>query len=94
MAEVERDYSKLSATEQSSRHPWWKFASNSMLQIVATLNGSVQGIYLVFFYVQILGLENRFVLLHDGEIGHSQYLSHTSVLFRQWVCIVEHHLSQ
>lgn len=56
----------LTPLEQSARHPWWRYASNSMLQIVATLNGSVQGIYLVFFYVQVLGLENRYVLLTLG----------------------------
>jgi glycoside/pentoside/hexuronide:cation symporter, GPH family len=57
----EQDYHTVSATEKSARHPWWRYASNSMLQIVATLNGSVQGIYLVFFYVQVLGLEYRYV---------------------------------
>ncbi len=61
MAEKEIDFKTLSSEEKSARHPWWRYASNSMLQIVATLNGSVQGIYLVFFYVQVLGLEYNYV---------------------------------
>ncbi|MHA1112140.1 MAG: MFS transporter [Promethearchaeota archaeon] len=63
MAEKEIDYTQLSPHESSARHPHWRYASNSMLQIVATLNGSVQGIYLVFFYVQVLGLANRYIFL-------------------------------
>jgi GPH family glycoside/pentoside/hexuronide:cation symporter len=61
MTEEGKNYKILSPLEQSTRHPWWRYASNSMLQIVASLNGSVQGIYLVFFYVQVLGLEYRYV---------------------------------
>ena len=61
MTEDKKDYSKLSPLEKSARHPQWRYASNSMLQIVATLNGSVQGIYLVFFYTAKLGLEYKFV---------------------------------
>ena len=46
-----------------SRHSVWKYASNSSFQLVVTLLGSVQSIYLFFYYNSILGMENRLIFL-------------------------------
>ena len=46
-----------------SRHSIWKYASNSSFQLVVTLLGSVQSIYLFFYYNSIIGMENRLIFL-------------------------------
>ncbi|MBN2156103.1 MAG: MFS transporter [Candidatus Lokiarchaeota archaeon] len=51
----------FSFLEETSRHPWWRYASNSTFQFVVTLLSSVQGIYIVYFYSTRLGLQWNYI---------------------------------
>ncbi|NHJ23714.1 MAG: MFS transporter [Candidatus Lokiarchaeota archaeon] len=55
----------MSETEldTGSKHPWWRYASNSSFQITATVIGATQAIYLYYFYFNVLGLEPGLIVL-------------------------------
>ncbi|TFH31045.1 MAG: MFS transporter [Promethearchaeota archaeon] len=48
---------------QKSRHSNWRYASLGSFQVIATLVGSTQAIYLYFYYFNVLGLDNDLIFL-------------------------------
>jgi GPH family glycoside/pentoside/hexuronide:cation symporter len=52
---------KIKKTE--TRHPTWRYASNATFQIPTTLLAATQGIYLYFYYFNVLGLNPGLIFL-------------------------------
>ena len=52
---------EIKKKKTETRHPTWRYASNATFQIPTTLLGATQGIYLYFYYFNVLGL-NQFLI--------------------------------